>query len=61
MLNGRTSSAFLKRGGYIEKEKLLLNLSDIEDFYRIERILGKIFLKKIISVVLWTFIIKGMY
>ena len=46
----QTSAAFLKRGEYIEKEKNLLNLSDIEDFFRIERILSKIFLKKTISV-----------
>ena len=32
--NVKTLSAFLKRGEYIENEKLLLNLSDIEAFFQ---------------------------
>ena len=40
--NAKTSSATLKRDEYIEKEKLLLNLSGIEVFFRTERILSEI-------------------
>ena len=44
--NAETLSAFLKRDEYIENEKLLWNLYDIEVFFRIKRILSKTFLKK---------------
>ena len=48
--NAKTSSTSLKRDEYIEKEKLLLNLSGIEVFFRTERILSEIIIKKIISI-----------
>ena len=40
-----------RRDESIENEKLLLNLSDIKSFFRIEGIIRKTFLKKIISIV----------
>ena len=49
--NTKTSEAFLKRGESIENEKLLLNLSDIKVFFRIEGILSKTFVKRTISIV----------
>ena len=56
----KTSSAFLKRDEYIENKKLLLNLSGIKDFSRIERKLSKTFLTKTIVSLVFTFIISGM-
>ena len=50
MLNAKSSTAFLKRGEYLENEKLLLNLSDIKVFFRIEKILSKTFLEKTIII-----------
>ena len=47
----KTSEDFLKRDESIENEKLLLNLSDIKVFFRIERILSKTILGKTISIV----------
>ena len=41
---------FWKRSEYIENEKLLLNLSGIKDFSKIERKLCKTFLKATISI-----------
>ena len=38
-----------KNGEYIKDEKLLLNLSEIKSFFRIERILSKSFFKKTMS------------
>ena len=49
--NTKTSEAFLKRGESIENEWLLLKLSDMKVFFRIEGILSKTFLKKAISIV----------
>ena len=46
----KTSTAFFKEGEYIENKKLLLNLSDSKDFFRIERILSKTLLNMAISI-----------
>ena len=49
--NAKTSTAFSKKGEYIENEKHLLNLFDIKVFFfRVESILSKAFLKKTISI-----------
>ena len=51
--NAATSTAFLKKGEYLQNEEFLLNLPDIKVyFFRTESILSKTFLKKAISILI---------